>query len=1400
MNDDSTNDQQRVKEDEETCYRMTYIDLQRVLHIMENESQFTTRAPSSWYQARLEHARKLWLELFEQHQRQSQRQQRSSFSGGCGSTTLLVPEGEMHELQSRVQQACEKSNKIICGLEVSNFSSRGTTKPRSIRQLLKNKRNEGAAKKAGSKEGDDATVDREPFILNDECDAALEEMGDVELKKDRENSVLPATSNQNVSNKTYNADVLSPQELQEQQREQMEEAIRQMASQMKAQTESIHQTLQNQARDLDDLEKETSEKVDQVKNITEKVEDHVKKSWTQSIGTWTLLFTIVGIFAFTLVTIVMAPKRKNVPCLFFCGDVPRYPYEQHHSIDPYSQLENRSYKRYQIGHHGEDDNETQCRDFRDGTRSCTTKEERQQLEGTSRRSSRDETDETQSTMTRRQGTHFVEDECDVSMSGECIETRPGGKADNKKYSEDGVDEMLNLQINDIHEDLDQGDDDPAFHDDGDVAEEEEENEYMLAVTGALPEQNRDLSMEADAKDSSYDGKMVVGNIHDRGDLYNEEKELSAGIDGEDTKAQESQHDVGSDEALDYQQSFDDCPHPGTEEDATEAHISHSSVSEHEGDVNLDEHQAQESQQAVSYTSVSELEGKLGDEHRVQASLEETEPGGHVGQPAHDAVESLDQQSFHDHAHRGTKEDSRETKISHTSVSELESNFSHEKHRAPESEEAVVSFTSISELEGKVSDDEHDEHGTDEHGAQESLAEVESGVSVGQPVHGAVESRDQQSFDDYAHPGTVEDETKAQISDRSKSELEGDVNLDEHQAQQTQGASVSYTSVSELAEMLGDDELLDEHIAQEPLEEVEAGVDVSQPMPDVVELHNQQAFDDYPPGTEEEETEALIFESQEASDSFRSVSELDVNVSNGIEHRVQESQEEVEFVVQLDQHEQQSFDDHPHPGTEKDATEARIYFISVSELESDLSVDEHQEQESQEASVPYTSLSDLEGKISDDESGNGESLEDVEFGGQVGQREEHSFDDHAHLGTEDDATEAPISYMSASELGSNLSLDERHVHESQEAPLSYTSVSELERKVGDDDEHGGHVAQESLEEVESGVHVAHQGAVQSLDQQSFDDYPYPGTVEDETKAHISDRSSSELESDVSLNEHQTQEPQESSVSYTTLSELEAKVGDDDLGTQESLAEFKSGVHVGQHDAVELHNQRSFDDYSNSGTVEDVTEASLSQTSLSEFESDLSLDERHVQVLEEASVSYTSVSEFDGMVGADEHRAQESLEESETGGHVGAPAHGPARWHDQISFDNYSHRGTEEDARETSISHTSVSELEGDLTLGEHVSEFDRKVEDDEHGSQESLEEVESGVYVDQPVRDALESHHEHSFDEHPHRGTEEDATKARMSYTSISELEGEVSLDEHRAQESQEASVSTHPLPRSNAYP
>ena len=107
------------------------------------------------------------------------------------------------------------------------------------------------------------------------------------------------------------------EELKRQQAEMLETEIAEMAAQMKSATLRMNTTLREQTNALDDMEQTVTQNLDQVTDVTTKVTDHVSKGWRKTAATWTLLFTVIGTFAFLFMTMRVAPKRRDA-CIFFC--------------------------------------------------------------------------------------------------------------------------------------------------------------------------------------------------------------------------------------------------------------------------------------------------------------------------------------------------------------------------------------------------------------------------------------------------------------------------------------------------------------------------------------------------------------------------------------------------------------------------------------------------------------------------------------------------------------------------------------------------------------------------------------------------------------------------------------------------------------------------------------------------------------------------------------------------------------------------------------------------------------------------------------------------------------------------------------------------------------------------
>lgn len=66
------------------------------------------------------------------------------------------------------------------------------------------------------------------------------------------------------------------------------------------------------------MEDLATKNVEKVSKVADNVTDHNKKSWRNTLATWTIIFAVLGSFLFCIMTIRMVPKQRN-KCLFFCG-------------------------------------------------------------------------------------------------------------------------------------------------------------------------------------------------------------------------------------------------------------------------------------------------------------------------------------------------------------------------------------------------------------------------------------------------------------------------------------------------------------------------------------------------------------------------------------------------------------------------------------------------------------------------------------------------------------------------------------------------------------------------------------------------------------------------------------------------------------------------------------------------------------------------------------------------------------------------------------------------------------------------------------------------------------------------------------------------------------------------
>lgn len=161
----------------------------------------------------------------------------------------------------------------------------------------------------------------------------------------------------------------TPEQIQQEQEEILQEEISQMADQLKASSLNIKSTIASQNQDLQEMETMAQENLDKTKDVTEKVETENRKGWRRAMGKWITFFFILGTWVFCFLTIRVVPKRKNA-CIFFCDN-----YDSH---DDSSYFEPKYSKHHQ---HEQREKETEkkrvdpkysyCEASNDGSKQCT---------------------------------------------------------------------------------------------------------------------------------------------------------------------------------------------------------------------------------------------------------------------------------------------------------------------------------------------------------------------------------------------------------------------------------------------------------------------------------------------------------------------------------------------------------------------------------------------------------------------------------------------------------------------------------------------------------------------------------------------------------------------------------------------------------------------------------------------------------------------------------------------------------------------------------------------------------------------------------------------------------------------------------------------------------------------
>ena len=105
---------------------------------------------------------------------------------------------------------------------------------------------------------------------------------------------------------------IDPVEFQRQQQELLEEELSSMATRLKSSTLAMNATLQTQTKDLEGMEDIAQANLDNVSSTAKKVEQRLakKKGWRKKLATWSLIFTVIGMWTLCFMITRTVPKRK----------------------------------------------------------------------------------------------------------------------------------------------------------------------------------------------------------------------------------------------------------------------------------------------------------------------------------------------------------------------------------------------------------------------------------------------------------------------------------------------------------------------------------------------------------------------------------------------------------------------------------------------------------------------------------------------------------------------------------------------------------------------------------------------------------------------------------------------------------------------------------------------------------------------------------------------------------------------------------------------------------------------------------------------------------------------------------------------------------------------------------
>lgn len=249
----------------------------------------------------------------------------------CMTTNEAPPDLSWQSLEGRAKMAQDLLRTIQELWHSSTYENESARAEDETRLMLLQEQVEQACKRAreiaAERKANQVDIIQEIFFPNkqsgNDTDVHEEEKKDTTHEEEQDDANEPAAheSQQPLSRPAQprqKSSAQDVQELQKAQREQLEAEISHMAARLKESTKHMNTTLRAQTEELGEMEDLATKNVEKVGNVADNVTQHNRKSWKSTLATWTVLFAVLGSFAFCFMTIRMVPKQRN-KCLFFCG-------------------------------------------------------------------------------------------------------------------------------------------------------------------------------------------------------------------------------------------------------------------------------------------------------------------------------------------------------------------------------------------------------------------------------------------------------------------------------------------------------------------------------------------------------------------------------------------------------------------------------------------------------------------------------------------------------------------------------------------------------------------------------------------------------------------------------------------------------------------------------------------------------------------------------------------------------------------------------------------------------------------------------------------------------------------------------------------------------------------------